>query len=362
MRLLALFLIGIATLLNSGCVTVSSYAKLEPQLDQWEKDREYGRALDALGQIDPVDPDYNKAASVRKQLETQATEYEQQVRRETARKQKKGDWAGALDQYDEALSKLPKSAVIKDGLAKLHQQQRNTLNKLELQRLTRHGEWLQGVVPVYREIATVDPRSSKAQSRLSRITDEAEDIARELSLAGNKALADNDLETAEKTLPLAFSLHDDPVIEESLKRLRSKQKKQHTKQSEEKRKKEQRALAAREKKARTTSALVQRYNKAFAKQEFDSARKQLIELEKVEPRYSKLPEMKRTLQQAIDEKVTTLFESGVSAYSRGQFEQAATHWRSALKLDPKHLQARESLERAEKVLKKIERLKEKQGG
>ncbi len=361
MRRLSLFLIALTTVLNSGCVTVTSYAKLEPQLAQWEKDREYGRALDALGQIDPVDPDYSKAASVRKQLEKQATEYEQQVRGETAQKQQKGDWAAALDQYDEALSKLPTSAVIKDGLAKLHQQQRNTLNKLELQRLTQHGEWLQGVIPIYQEIATVDPRSSEARSRLNRITREARSIAKELSLAGNKALADNDLDTAEKTLPLAFSLHDDPVIAESLKTLRSKQKRQQAKHNETRRKKAQRARAAKEKKERSTSTLVGGYNRAFAKQEFDKARKQLIELEKVDRRYSKLPEMKRTLQQAIDEKVTTLFESGVSAYSRGQFEQAATHWREALKLDPKHLQARESLERAEKVLKKLERLKQKQG-
>lgn len=361
MRIATLLLIGLATLASSGCVIVTSYAKLEPQLEQWEQQREFGRSLDALSQIDPQDPDYNKAAKVRKQIEKRASEYEQQVRKETYQKQEKGDWAGALDQYDEALAKHPKSAVIKDGLAKLHQQQRQQLDLLEQQRLIQHGEWLRDVLPVYREITNVDPRSLEAKQRLQRVVDEAKGIANELALIGNKALADNDLNTAEATLPLAFKLSNDPVIEESLNSLRAKQKQQSAKQREARRKREQQVRAARQKKEKAISTLEKEYQRAFSKQDFNTARKRLREIEKVDRRYSKLAEMKRTLQQAIDSKVAKLFDAGVSAYSRGQFEQAARNWRNALELDPKHQQAQESLERAEKVLENIQRLKEKQG-
>ena len=116
------------------------------------------------------------------------------------------------------------------------------------------------------------------------------------------------------------------------------------------------------KKEHTISTLVKRYDSAFAKQDYHTARKQLAELKKVDRRYSKLPSMNRTLQNAIDDKVAQLFDAGVSAYSRGLFEQAAREWRNALKLEPNHQQAKENLERAEKVLKNLERLKEKQGG
>lgn len=361
MRAVPLLFIGVAVALTSGCTTVTSFSKLEPQLSTWEEEREYGRALDALGQVDPVDPDYGKAAKLRKQLEKRATDYEQQVRKETAQKLNQGDWAGALDQYDGALSRLPKSVVIRDGLAKLHQQQRETLEELELQRLIQHGEWLRDIIPVYQEIANVDPRSSSAQSRLRGITGEAREIARELALAGNKALADNDLETAEKTLPLAYELHDDPVIEESLNRLRSSQSKLTARNRAARQQREQQARAAKERKQRDIAALVQRYDEAFAKQDFDTARKQLAKLEKVDRRHSKLTSMKQALHEAIDGKVQTLFDSGVSAYSRGLFEQAAKQWREALKLDPSHQPSQDNLQRAEKVLQNIERLKEKQG-
>jgi tetratricopeptide (TPR) repeat protein len=362
MKLFASLLFLFISLLQGGCVLTTSYAKLEPQLEQWESDREYGRTLDALGQIDPKDPNYIKASAARKQVEKHAADYEQQVRKETYQKQMKGDWAAALDQYDEALNKHPKSVVIKDGLAKLHLQQRETLDTLERKRLIQHGEWLRDVLPVYRDIARVDPRSSEAQNRLKRIIGEAGTISQELALIGNKALADNDTDTAEETLPLAFDLNKDPVIEESLNALRSQQKIATEKQRATRRKHEQQRQREQDKKERTLNAIVKRYDTAFAKQDFFVAQQQLAELEKVEPTYSKLTLMQGTLKKAVDDKVSTLFDAGVSAYSRGLFEQAAREWRSVLKLNPNHQQAKENLERAEKVLKKIERLKEKQGG
>jgi tetratricopeptide (TPR) repeat protein len=362
MRLVTSFLIIIITLLQGGCVIITSYAKLEPQLEQWEIDREYGRSLDALGQIDPKDPDYARASAARKQVEKRAADYEQQVRKETYQKQMKSDWAAALDQYDEALNKHPRSVVIKDGLAKLHQQQRETLDTLERKRLIQHGEWLRDVLPVYQDIARVDPRSSEAQSRLKRILNEAVTVSQELALIGNKALADNDSDTAAETLPLAFELSKDPVIEESLKSLRNKQKLAADKQRESRRKHEQQLQLEREKKERTLNAIVKRYDTAFAKQDFLVAQQQLATIEKIEPAYNKLALMQETLQKAVDERVSHLFDAGVSAYSRGLFEQAAREWRSVLKLEPNHQQAKENLERAEKVLKKIERLKAKQGG
>jgi tetratricopeptide (TPR) repeat protein len=362
MRPVASLLIALIALLQSGCVIITSYAKLEPQLEQWETNREYGRSLDALGQIDPKDPDYIRASAARKQVEKHAADYEQQIRKETYQKQVKGDWAAALDQYDEALSKHPKSVVIKDGLAKLHQQQRETLDTLERKRLIAHGEWLRDVLPIYREIARVDPRSSEAQSRLKRIIGEAEGVSQELALIGNKALADNDTDNAEETLPLAFELNKEPVIEESLKTLRNKQKLAAEKQRETRRRNEQKAQLEREKKERTLRAMIKRYDSAFAKQDYLVAQEQLAEIEKSAPQYSNLATMRSTLQKAVDTRVSQLFDNGVSAYSRGLFEQAAREWRSVLKLDPSHQQAKENLDRAEKVLHKIESLKEKQGG
>lgn len=362
MKLLASLIILVTTLLQNGCIGITSYAELEPKLEQWETDREYGRALDALGQIDPKDPDYAKASNTRKHVEKLAADYEQQIRRETYQKQKQDNWAAALDQYDEALSKHPKSVVIKDGLAKLHQQQRETLDKLERKRLIQHGEWLHNVLPVYHEIARVDPRSNESQSRLKHIVSEAEVVSHELALIGNKALANNDLHSAEVTLPLAFALNHNAVIEESLKTLRAKQQQTAKEQQAKYQKKQEEARRVREEKKRRIRAIIKQYDKALANQEYLVAKEHLAKIKQIDSQHETLSSMKSALQKVVDVKVSQLFEDGVSAYSRGHFERAARDWRTVLSLEPNHQQAKENLDRAEKVLEKLETLRLNQGG
>lgn len=361
MKLLSLFIVALTVALQSGCVIVTSYAKLEPKLKQWETEREYGRALDALNKVDPKDPDYAKAARKRMQVERSATQYEQKMRKEAGNLLKKGDWAAALDLYDEALDKYPKSAVIRDGLAKLHQQQSEALARLELKQLVRHGVWLREVLPVYRDIARTDPRNSDAQNRLARIETEAAGVAQELALIGNKALANNELNTADATLPLALKLSGDPVIEGSVNSLHKELEQLEKKRLESRRLSEQKARTAQKKKERTISAIKKRYQKAVAEKKYLSARYYLKELEEIDRRHPEVVGLKKSLRATIEKEVSRLFESGVNAYSRGQFEQAAKAWRTLLKLEPEHLQAKENLERAEKVLDNIQRLKEKQG-
>jgi tetratricopeptide (TPR) repeat protein len=362
MRLIPSLSISLFLITQIGCLQKTSFAIIEPQFEEWEKNDEYGRSLDALAQIDPNDPDYTKAAILRKQVEKQAADYEQQVRKKAQQKLKKGDWAAALNQYDEALSKHPRSAVIKDGLVKLHRHQRVELDALERKRLIQHGKWLRGVLPIYRDMARVDPRSYQTQSRLDGIINEAVQISSGLTLLGIRALADDDLDAAEETLPLAAALHNGPVTEKSLRLLRAQQKLVLNKQLELRRLKDKKAHAKKEKKKRSLRDRVRKYDKAFAAQDFITARKHLIAINKLDRRYNKLASMKAELKSAIDDKVTILFETGVSAYSRGEYEQAAKQWRTTLKLDASHQQAKEKLQRAEKVLEKLEKLKVKQDG
>lgn len=361
MRILSLILLSLSLISLYGCTTFSSYSRVEPQLASWEKDDEYGRSLDALSQIDPKDPDYTTAAKRRKQIEKDAANYERRIRRETQQKLNKGDWAAALDQYDEALSKHPKSSVIKDGLAKLNRQQQETLEALERKRLIQHGKWLRDLIPVYKDIARINPRSYDAQNKLGRITSEAEEIASELAVIGNKALADNNLNVANTTLLLAADLSDALVISESLNTLRAKKKQAKSKKHRLQQEKTRKAKALEEKRQRRLNQLLSQYKQALAQQDYVSARSQLLKIEEISPHNSSLSHMRSSLQATIDNKVSDLFAAGVSAYSRGHFEEAVQQWRDTLLLDENHQQAKENLERAEKVLENIKNLKTKQG-
>lgn len=348
------------TMALSGCVTTGNYARFEPQLDQWLQQKEYGRALNALSRVDPTDPDYSKAAEQRKKVEALAANYEQQVRKETREQQGRGDWAAALDLYDIALDRLPTSAILKDGLAKLTMQQREALNELELKRLLQHGQWLRQTLPITADMARIDPRNTDARRQHEKTQQEAELIANELAQYGNRALADNDLKSANLTLSLAAELSNSPVIEESRKKLRKQQdsvEAQERREREQRREQNQRASVERE---RREAEIEERYRSAFTKRNYAEARRQLQRLHSYSPNHPRVDAMEQQLEKAIQAESDRLYDIGISAYSRGQFESAAKAWREALSINPNHQAARDSLERAEKVLEKIEALKQKQ--
>ena len=356
-----LFLLPLLAL-QSGCVLITSYSKGDERIDQWVKEKQYGNALKALNNIDPKDPDYLKAAEKRKQVEALAAAYEHDIRQHNNELLRQGKWAEALDSYDEAMDRLPDSVVLKDGLAQLHRDQSRELERLELERLLAHGNWLKQTLPTYRDIARVDPRSSNARNRLDAKQREAETVADELALHGNRALANNQLHQAEELLVLASELSNTPAIRESLKKLKQ-QKAVAARRARQKHEAQLRLEHAAEIKQRhTIDTLLKQFNATFNNKEYEKARIHLQSLAEANLETSHYRALQQKLNRAIDQEASRLFDIGVDAYSRGQFEVAAKQWRRVLALQPDNTQAQENLQRAERVLNKIQQLKEKQQG
>lgn len=349
MRQTRLLWLLVPLLLQTGCTVFTNYQQGEVQIDKWIKEKQYGNALDALSNVDPTDPDYNTAARKRKQVEALAASYEHEVRQKNERLLNAGKWAEALDSYDDALSRLPDSAVLKDGLAQLHQEQTLELERLELKRLFGYGSWLKKVLPVFDDLVRVNPRNDVAKQRRQKIRREAELQAEELTKYGNRALANNQLGTAGKLLKLAADLSDAPAIKESLKNLQ--QQRTATK-------KKQRVLELKRK--RVTDNLLKQFEQSFAKKDFTRCRDQLSTLSNSGLDTHRYTQLQKKLQQAVDREASRLMREGVNAYSRGQFEQATKSWEKVLELQPDNKQALESLQRAEKVLGRLDELRQKQ--
>jgi tetratricopeptide (TPR) repeat protein len=349
MRPARLLWLLIPLLLQTGCTVFTSYQQGETQINQWIKEKQYGNALKSLANIDPTDPDYPIAAKKRKQVEALAASYEHGIRQKNERLLKAGKWAEALDSYDDALDRLPDSAVLKDGLSQLHQEQTQELERLELKRLFSYGTWLKEVLPIFDDLVRVDPRSSTAKARQQRMRKEADSLAEELTQYGNRALANNQLTSAERLLTLASQLSDTPTIRESLKNLKEQKiaNKQH-----------QKALALKRKSI--TDNLLKQFDKSFSRKQFSRSRKQLKALADAGLEKNSYNKLQKKLQQAIDREASRLMRSGVNAYSRGQFELAVKNWKLVLELQPDNKQANDSLQRAEKVLKRLKELRTKQ--
>lgn len=342
----------------TGCTLLQvNTDELDSRLDQWVAEQEYGQALSTLARIPPTDPTYSHFSERRKHIEELAQEYEKSVVRDTERYIQEGKWAQALDTYDLALSRLPDSAVIRDAVARSHLQQKEETVAEERSLLEAKAEWLVNALPHYENIARINPRARSAQSKLRDIRDEAEQVASELATLGTTAFENGHISTAQRLLPLAAKLSDEPGVSDALSKLRS---------YEQERAQQRQAAAARQRRAAERQRQQQQqrmeqmrsaYRQAVFKKDYLAAREQMQAWKKAFPGNREIISEEQALERAISEEVERLHRLATLNYSRSEFEQALKHWEMALELDPNHAPSRESYDRAKRVVDKLQELR-----
>lgn len=343
--------------IDLGRLTRVDSERLAERVDDWVADRQYGRALEALSRVDPKDPLYERLAQRRRDIKDLAESYEQEVLSGAREAVEGGDWAQALDLYDQALERLPESTVLRDGLAKLHQRQEARLEAERLELLIRQGRWLQETLPIHARIGRIAPRDRGVQRQLEAKRGEADELGRSLGRRGAAALEAEEYGVAERTLPLAAALTDAPEVEEAHARLKQWRAQQAQAKAAE-RQRRRREAEAREQAAREqVQRLWDGYHEAFEDKAFVEARERLDRLAEMTPKDGEVDRQRTRLQAAVQTEVVRLFEEGVSLYSRGEFEKAVARWQRVLELDPDHRAADESLQRARRVLERVERLR-----
>lgn len=360
-----LLLLGLLT----GCAALDlpRFARLEgtellAQVDRWVEEREYGRALDALSRADPKDPQYPQLAERRREVEALAAAYEQEVLSNVRSDVEAGNWAGALDRFDQALERLPDSAALRDGLAELHRQQAARIGEVRSEILVHRARWLRASLPLYAKIARIAPRDDTAQERLARHQEEVEEVARELMEQGLAAFEEEDYARAEQFLPLAASLSDAPEVAEAHAKLKAWRSRQREEQEAERHRRQEAAQARREAERRRIERLWQEYDSAFEAKEYNAARNRVERLGELLPKDEAVAQARARLEAAVASAVERLFDQGVSLYSRGRFEEAIERWQRVLELESGHQSAQESLERAQRVMRRVEHLREDEAG
>ncbi len=357
--------LGVAVLLG-GCAILDTLPltmpgrDLEAQLDTWIAERQYGRALNALSAIDPKDPEYPQLAEKRRKIESLAQTYEKEIVAQAAREVEKGNWAGALDAYDLALSRMPDSTYVKDGLAELHSQQASLIAGQRLDLAVARARFLERALPIYERIARINPRDSDAREKLAEHRQSIKETAEHLARTGSAAFKAAEYAVAERTLPLAASLSDDKMIQSAYAELKAWHEARERERRLARERRLQRAKAREASAQRRFNELMDEYRRAYEGGHYRNARTILSKLEQGSINQSDVQKERQQLEAAIDAEVERLFEDGVTYYSRGEFQKAVQLWKQVLELRPDHRPAIDNLGRAERVLERLKQLREKQ--
>ncbi len=342
-------------LLSVGCFPEQMFVKdLPKQVDRWVAEEKYGKAIKAIDEVQPDDPQYASVQEQRKEVLRLAEKYEKGVIRDGRRLTREEQWQEAFELYEEGTAKLPDSERIVRARADFLARRAEHVTSVRTEVLINKGNWLARELPLQQEILTTLPDDEKARKGLKRAQRTLDDTSAALYLCGQRALDSRDNALAVRCLALAEQLTPTTSVKDALARAEKEQRKKKAKTRRARRKKQEQSEANKARK------LLDEYEEAYEANDLIKARIVLAELKAVEPKNNKVEQLETELEGAIGETVKRGMEESRRLYSQGRIQQALDNWEALSKLDPENEEIKTHIARAERVLAKLRELSEKQ--
>jgi tetratricopeptide (TPR) repeat protein len=279
-----------------------------------------------------------------------------------ARSQQAGnDLLGAVQSLSVALQRVPHSTELRELRQTLERERVQQLKRNERDRLITRANYMLDQQALYQQQVNLTPPSLVQRWEISRNDREAVTIAAQLQEYGEYALLQNDLENAETCLQLSLMLHHSPTAQETLSRLQSlrsshqqvEQKKASIKQA----KKEQ---SIQRNQKQQTEVLLEETQQALKQNNLQVARAAFVQIPAASSNNTEVIAVKDNLRAAVNKSVTELVARGDSLYRADNVHEALQHWNEALSLDPENRPLQERIDRANKVLARLEELRRQQ--
>ncbi len=330
-----------------------------------EEDR-YARAQVVLSHVPESHADYSKVAALIAGIDKQTIVYEQRVLEEGMALEKSGALYRAKQYYQAALKNVPDSEKINQAYQMLNFKLGTRVAELELDLLLLQAEWLKNTVRIQGELALITPGSWLQESRWERDKERSKKVAELLAERGKIALEQGDLTHAEKLLNLAWQLNPTPMIgelkqavEQGLQLLVQQKQaianEQLQFQAENERRQQQIVIESRQRmRAILNSSLL----KAIDNLELINALDYVARLKLLGDLNEREMALAQRLALLLDRQVKESIAQGVEHYGVGRYIEAMNAWRNALALDPENEQALEHIGRAERILEKLQRLRD----
>ena len=319
-----------------------------------------------------------------------SSEYEQQIISDAETAANENRWAAAFKLYQQALNSFPDSLILQQANNALHQRQTAELAKLEQERLIARGEWLLKDLAISQLTGNEAPESWFAAHThpATKKHQEATNLAEQLAKLGQQALAQNNLDLAAQALPLAWKLAPTTNHEALQNQLRLAlkppgQRSATTLSSHAPsaplppltpltmQQPEAAPPAASEKPAtpvptelpydqKNNKRLLTDFKRSLKNGHFTEARQLLEKLQKQGIDKTTITNLQQQLNDNVAGQVKSLMADGVNDYSQQRYEAALKAWQRAQTLEPDNTQLAAHIERVNKVLEKLQGLRDKQ--
>lgn len=348
-----LFIITLFLLALSGCArfsTPDNSLTLLQQVDQYQEQQQYSKALTLIAESPEDHSQAKELEKKRKEILKQLDLFEQKTISEALKLERQNDWEGTKKTYKDAIRKLNSSKVLEKAKQDMLLRLDARVAALELEELIITGEWLQKKLPLLRSLHESEPGDLSVRWRLSRTEDETKELSLKLLDSGSKMLAEKNLSMAQRTLPLAVALNPLLKTETSVQELNSQLKTKKAKKKKTKRKKTE----------KHDKNEIAAFNKAMAHKDLNTARLHLKRISSTGKTSMAVELMQERLDNAIATYVQEELTIGNTFYRAGDYEQAINAYNNILTLTPDDGLVKAKLIRANKILEKLNSLKQRQ--
>lgn len=349
--------LGILTAL-SGCQQLGDI-RMEPDrpgdLGALMLEQEYGRAEQLLAQHPDLD-----TPPIRADLNERISAYETLVLSDAGAREASDDLYGANELLIVALRKLPNSARLTEYKSRLDAERAKRLKENERRELLADAEYHVAQQEIYREQLNLEAPSLLQRWKNRYNQQQADELAEKLLACGEACLQEDDLELAERCLNYASMINNTPEVSEALSQLKSKQASHRIDDQKKIRIVQQR----RERKLarihqNKTQEVLERTQQALDDNDLPTAHRTFLELPKSAAGSREVEATRTRLNKAIQAKVRELTVEGDRQYRADRVSRAIRIWESAYELDPDNPELGERLQRARKVLARLEELRSK---
>jgi hypothetical protein len=342
-----------------GCTGMENLRVLQDSpddIDQLMEQNEYARVRQLTGRYPDID-----TQELQDQINARESAYVESVITDALRQEAGNDLLGAVQSLSVALQRVPHSSELRELRQTLERERVQQLKSNERERLITRANYMLDQQALYQQQANLTSPSLGQRWEISRYDREAIELSGQLQEHGEYALLQNDLENAETCLQLSLRLNHSTTAQETLSRLQSLRashqqvelKKASIKQS----KKEQKIHRSQQ---QQTKQLLAETRQALEQNNLQVARAAFMQIPAANSNNSEVIAVKKNLRAAVDQSVTELVATGDSLYRADNVHEALKYWNEAQSLDPENHALQERIDRANKVLARLEELKRQQ--
>ena len=364
-----LLTLGLLLLGSSGCATVSNLVHGTPTTDEvvrLTETRDYDRALAVLERLHREAPDSSLFVEMESDIRTEAERDTREEVLRAAEKEQMGDWEGARETLREARRRYSGS----DSLASAingHEARREALARTVETRLALfRARGLLAELPRLEELRRVRYEDRGLRRRLENTREELQDLHEILILASEESLAEGRTEMADEYLTEAARISPSRVVMAALEQLRRPEPVPEPPAPEQAVRGEvvrpvtpvqPRTRPVQPDPKELAARALEAAQEAFSRNDLPLARNHLDRAEQLDPDNEQVLRLKVELQSRVAGQVARLDEAGRRAYVGGHYETAAENWKRAAELEPGNESIRQQLERVERVLENLRRLR-----